>query len=303
MSIEIEILESSTELLAGIPESISIVPIDNIVFYYTLDGDDPSADSLVADGIIYMPTGGSSVELRVAGFRRDEHTGDLVQVTSIFGKRYFPNTYSNSVSRHSYDDGIIVLPYGEDPVDNLSLLSDGASAQETSVSLSDLSIKASTSSRSGGDIPNESTVSFIRKPIKNNNFNSDRQISYVNNFDFNPKSNVIEIDGRDQESRDSQVVKIVNRSYGSIKPTSKFYDENWKRDEQVITGNLVKTMYNRATGIIVFYYWDSKESKWLISRQNVGPSDAFDISQSGSYGRGGRLVYRWIQERSLTRIF
>lgn len=303
MAIEIEILESSKELLSGIPESLSIVSIDNIVFYYTLDGEDPSLDSLVADEVIYMPTGGASVELKVIGFREDEDTGELVQVTDIFGKKYYSDSYSNSISRHSYDSGIIVLPYGKDSVDNLSVSFDGSAAQETAIEMSELDIKASVSSRSGENIPNDSTISFIRKPIRNRDLPSDRKTSYANSIDFDPRSNVIEIDGRDQASIDSQVVKIVNRSYGSIRPTSKFYDENWKRDEQVITGNLVRSIYNRSTGIIVFYYWDSKESKWLMSRQNIGPAAPYNISQGSSSGRGGRLVYRWIQERSFTRIF
>ena len=82
--------------------------------------------------------------------------------------------------------------------------------------MKDLDIKASSSSRSGEKIPNDSTVSFVRRSISNINVADDRKPSSVNSFDFNPKASVIEIDGRTQESRDSQVVKIVNRSYNSI---------------------------------------------------------------------------------------
>jgi len=303
MAIEIEILESKTEIISGIPEFISITPIDGVVFYYSLDGQDPSLDSLLADGSINMPTDGRSVMLRVVGFSMDENVGGLIPATELFGKDYHPSPYYTSISRHSHVDGVVVSPYGEDAVNSLSTLSDGSPAQESSVKFSDLEIKVSTHSRSGGKIPNDSTVSFIRKSISNEVVQNDRDNSSVNDINFNPKANVIEIDGRTEERKNSQVVRIVNRSYNSIEPASNFYDENWKRNEQVITGNLVRTVYNRDTGIIVFYYWDSKESRWLISRQNIGPSGSYDISGYAHRGRGNRFVYRWIQERAFTRIF
>ena len=302
MSISIEILESENQIISGVPETVSIVPIDNIVLYYSLDGEDPDSESLLVDGPINMPTDGISVELRVVGLKLDPESGELVVATDIFGKTYYPDPYSNSKSRHSYD-GVIVIPYGEDLADSLSLLTDGEAAQGSAVELKELEIKASTSSRSGGKIPNDSTIEFVRKPIAAGSIADDRKPSSVNSIDFNPKASVIEIDGRTQQAKDSQVVRIVNRSYNSIDPTSNFYSENWKRNEQVITGNLVRSIYNNNTGVIVFYYWDSKESKWLTSMQNIGARDPYNISGSGPSGRGNRFVYRWIQERAFTRIF
>lgn len=303
MAIIIEILESKNEVISGIPETVSIVPVDNISFYYSLDGEDPGPESLLADEIIYLPTDGSSVEIRVLGFMLDAELGVMLPATDLFGKVYRPNPYLDSKSRHSHSDGVIVLPHGESPVDNLSVLVDGEKSQESAIEMKALDIKASSSSRSGEKIPNDSTVSFVRRSIKNGNIADDRKSSSANSFDFNPKASVIDIDGRTQESRDSQVVKIVNRSYNSIDPTSNFYSENWKRNEQVITGNLVRSIYNNNTGVIVFYYWDSKESKWLTSRQNIGVRDPYNISGSEPSGRGNRFVYRWIQERAFTRIF
>lgn len=303
MAIEIEILESKKEIISGIPEFVVVTPVEGVIFYYSLDGQEPDLESLLADGNIEMPTDGRSVMLRIVGFSIDEDVGGLVPTTELFGKDYYPSPYYTSASRHSHVDGVVVSPYGGDAVNSLSVLFDGSPAQESSIKFSDLEVKASTHSRSGGKIPNDSTVSFVRRSISNDIVQNDRINSSVNDINFNPKANVIEIDGRTEERKNSQVVRVVNRSYNSIEPASNFYDENWKRNEQVITGNLVRTVYNRDTGVIVFYYWDSKESRWLISRQNIGSSGPYDISGYAKQGRGNRFVYRWIQERAFTRIF
>ena len=303
MAIIIEILESKNEIISGIPETVSIIPIDNVLFYYSLDGEDPGLESLLGDELIYLPTNVASIELRVIGFSNDIELGVMIPVTEVFGKKYYSNPYLSSRSRHNHSDGIIVIPYGKDPVDNLSMLSDGRKAQESAIEMKNLDIKASTSSRSGEKIPNDSSISFVKKPIKEGSILDDRRNSSVNSLDFNPKASVISIDGRTEEARQSQVVKIVNRSYNSIDPTSNFYSENWKRNEQVITGNLVRSIYNSNTGIIVFYYWESKESKWLTSTHHIGVRGSYNISGIASSGRGNRFTYRWIQERSFTRIF
>ena len=200
---------------------------------------------------------------------------------------------------------MIIIPYNSEIVDSLSELQSGEDAQETSVEFKNLDLKASYISRSGNEIPGGSSVSFIKRSIESNDNTIIRSISSVNSIDFNPKANVIEIFGETTEERNSQTISLVNRTYNSIGTVSKFYDENWKQDEQVITGNLVRTMHDPVTGIIVFYYWDSKESRWLISRQNVGPqASVLNIgAMPGGRGSSSRMVYRWIQDRSATRIF
>ena len=101
MAIIIEILESKNEVISGIPETVSIVPVDNISFYYSLDGEDPGPESLLADEIIYLPTDGSSVEIRVLGFMFDAELGVMLPATDLFGKVYRPNPYLDSRNKPS----------------------------------------------------------------------------------------------------------------------------------------------------------------------------------------------------------
>lgn len=306
MSFSIEIIESEKQIISGIPESFEIIDQDSVIFYYTLDGTDPDENSIPAYGKIEMPTISGLIELKVVGVRIDEQSGEVIEYSDIFYKKYYSSSYDNVRTRHSSGaGGVIIIPYNSEIVDNLSELQSGNNAQETSVEFEDLDLKASYVSRSGYKIPGGSSISFIKRSIENNDNVIARSISSVNSIDFNPKANVIEIFGETNEERRSQTVSIVNRTYNSIGTVSRFYDENWKQDEQVITGNLVRTMHDPATGIIVFYYWDSKESRWLISRQNVGPqSSVLNIgAMPGGRGSSSRMVYRWIQERSATRIF
>ena len=84
MAIEIEILESKKEIISGIPEFVAVTPIEGVIFYYSLDGQEPDLESLLADGNIEMPTDGRSVMLRVVGFSIDETLGGLVPITELF---------------------------------------------------------------------------------------------------------------------------------------------------------------------------------------------------------------------------
>ena len=67
MAIEIEILESKTSYIWYSRIYIHN-SIDEFVFY-SLDGQDPSLDSLLADGSINMPTDGRSVMLGLLDFQ------------------------------------------------------------------------------------------------------------------------------------------------------------------------------------------------------------------------------------------
>jgi hypothetical protein len=289
--------ESDRELVSGIPEYVEFDTNIPATVFYTLDGTTPDLSSLMAAERIYLPTSGTSVYLSAIAISGGASS-------SILEEEYVTDSTDLSGPRHIGSEGISILPFGEDAVDNMSYLVDGENAQETSIEFSSLDISASETSRSG--TPNEGglSVDFIKKAISpdtDTDFYGKR--TTVNSASFNPKAGVIVIDGTSKEKAEEQVVRIVNRAYNSIDTVSKFYDENWKQQEQVITGNLVRSIYNSQTGIIAFFYWESKESRWLVSKQKVDPKE-FRLKHSSGGRRGaGRFVYRWIQERSSSKIF
>ena len=70
-----------------------------------------------------------------------------------------------------------------------------------------------------------------------------------------------------------------------------------------VTGNLVRYIYNPRTGYIKFYYFESKESRWIISKQKFNPKQ-ISIDIPTPRGRtGGYVVVRWIQDRTMSRLF
>ena len=108
------------------------------------------------------------------------------------------------------------------------------------------------------------------------------------------------MDGSTNEKFENQVVKIVNRTYSTFGPTSKFYDERLGEKEPVVTGNFVKSFYDKKTGTYTSYYWESLESRWIKSIQKVDiPSKKIYRHSAGSK----RFVFRWIQDRALSQLF
>ena len=96
----------------------------------------------------------------------------------------------------------------------------------------------------------------------------------------------------------SQTVLIINRSYETFNPSSEFYIENDSNFRQIISGNLVKSVYNSNTGILTSYYYESKESKWIVSNQKIEPKKL----NIGNY-RVKNFVYKWVKDPVMSKIF
>jgi len=284
--------ESAEEYIAGIPGYIEFSTSKPATVFYTLDGTIPDSNSLIAVGKVYMPTDGGAVTLRAIAISSEDSS-------AILEEEYSTDSTDLSGPRHVGGEGIIVMPYGEDAVEALSVNSDGEQTQASSILFEDLDIKASSVDSDGTQIEDGKTsVSFVNFPSTISP-NDTISVSYVNNnAEFDPSAKFIIIDGSTDELTENQVVKIVNRTYSTFGPTSKFYDERLGEKEPIVTGNYVKSFYNEKTGIYVSYYWESLESRWMKSIQRVER-----VKVKGSNKASNSFVYRWIQDRSLSQIF
>ena len=99
----------------------------------------------------------------------------------------------------------------------------------------------------------------------------------------------------------NQSVRLVNRPHGSFDYASKFYTENDSKYTNIISGNPVNYVYNSYTGEVTFYYYESVESRWIISKQKVD-SKTFDFGKIPSNQRGGRLVFQWITDPVMSKL-
>ena len=157
-----------------------------------------------------------------------------------------------------------------------------------------LELKASRDKSFDKKIKNhETTISFINfaktNIVVDNLFSTS---SPNNNVEFNPLAKVIHINGTTAQDILNQEVNIINRPYGNLNPASKYYIENESNFRSIITGNLCKYVYDSNTGKIVFYYYDSRESRWIISSQKT-EAKKLHIN----FNKPKNFVYKWISKR------
>jgi len=291
--ISLTVTASETQVIFGIPQYLS-VSSDSGIIYYTLDGSIPTEDSLVAEENIFLPTNDFSFVVKIKAISGSDES-------EVFSGDYGVEVVDIRNTRRGNESGVVVITEGDTAIESMAFDSEGNSAKETSVEFSDLEIKASTTmfEKSYAFDREETLVDFINFSTKDDYIENYFKTSYVNNNNnFDPKSKVIIINGRTQEEKDSQSVLLINRPYDTFNPSSKFYVENENTFEQIISGNLVRSVYNSHTGALTSYYYESKESKWIISNQKIEPK-TLNISN----GRPKKFVYKWVKDPVMSKIF
>lgn len=290
--INLTIIEGDEELLDGFPESISFETDEPSTVYYTLDGSEPTEDSLIAVGKVFLPTLSGTLEVKAVAVSGD-NSSDVVT------SRYENDSMNLDRRRMLGDEGIVVMRHNDEAVDSLGYTSDGEDSQETAVELSELDIKSSNTDSDGKAFAGGKTSrDFINFPLKNKTANPGPISTPNDNPNFDPSAKFIIIDGSTEDAKNNQVVKIVNRPYNTFGTTTNFYKERLGEKEPIITGNFVRSFYNPRTKKYVSYYWESLESRWIRSEQTI-EKKTLGIGS----GAEGRFVYRWIQDRALSQLF
>jgi hypothetical protein len=290
--IELTLLQSEKEVLSGIPEYIEFETSEVSDVYYTLDGTVPSDSSFLADGRVYMPTTLGSVTVKAIAI-------SSLSVSAILEYEFFTNSTNLSSPRRIGDEGVIVMLSNSESEESLSLNSDGYAAQELRSESMSYDLKGSeTDSQGLGLSGGKTSFSFVNKIAKVLTQDSFGTSSPNNNIYFDPKAKLVYMSGFSTGDLENQVVKIVNRTYNSFEPTSAYYEERRHRSDPLVTGNYVRSYYNPKTGKYVSFYWESLESKWIISEQAVEPQPSSGYPSSKS-----RFVFRWIQERGSSSTF
>ena len=299
--------ESESKLISGFPEYIDFSTNNPSTVFYTLDGSTPTDSSLMAAGNssmtmadrVYIPTNGKSFTLKAKAVTSDGSS-------EIYEKDFYTDSTNLDSARHIGEEGISVLRAGSSAVSSLSKGLDGEKKQESSATFDKLEMKASTEDSKGVKTRGGTSLSFVNilENVSSENEGSLGKSSTPNNNNnnFDPKAGMIIIDGRTQSDLDSQSVRLVNRPAGSMDNVSKFYNENLQQQQAPATANLVRYIYNPNTGVTAFYYFESKECRWIISKQKVDYKQ-LNISSTGRARSAAGIVFRWIQERSVSTVF
>lgn len=294
MVIVLNMAESTSQVISGIPEYVEFTTDVPSTVFYTLDDSTPDSSSDIAVGKVFLPTSELSFTLKA------------VAIANSFSSAILEGEYSvDQVVLDRYrlvdDEGINILPYGETPIDSMAFDADGDEAKQSVIEFVDLDIIASKTTRIGEKIPDDSSVEFIKFQSRDLTTASSSTSTPNNNVNFNPKASVILIDGYNPDDISNQEIRIINRPHGSMAVVSEFYNEHLE-SRPLISGNFVRYMYNPDTGKIAFYYYESRENRWIRSVQKV--DDLVEHNFFASQGSGQRgMVFRWIEDRAISRLF
>jgi len=294
--ISLSIEKSIIELVSGIPEYILLITDVPSTVFYTLDGNIPDSSSLVADGRVYLPTNQGAVVLTAVAIS-DTDNSDVISAN-------FTTVMNINKTQNIGYEGIQILPPNSDALFNLGYGEDGSPQQQSAIVLEELDIVASRTDYTGmpilGEKEGKTSKDFVNLSRNKHVYSYPEKSSpNNNNVFFDPKAKYIEIDGTTSAAMEGQIVKIVNRPYGNFDPVSKGYNEGKKQSENVITGNLVRSIYDPHTGLYVSFYYESKDSRWIVSKQKTEKKLLIINFNSEK----NRFVFRWVEDRHMTILF
>lgn len=293
MAILLTVTESTKQIVAGIPESLSLTTNIPATIFYTLDGTDPDeSSSIVEDSVVILPTEFLEFTFKAIAITDSESTDIFEQIYS-----QTPNQFTK---RFSETDGISILPAGSEAVEYLSYDQNNNEAQQTSIPYIDLELKPSSRDTYKKYDDGKTSVDFINFTLEliSSEIPYQSKVSSVNrNIDFDPMAGLIIIDGSTEEAKKSQVVKIINRPYNTMNTRSNFYNEHLQSNP-VVFGNLVRYFVNPVTGKIVFYYYDSRECRWIESIQSISQKK-LDLTNH----MRNNYVFPWIEDPVMSKIF
>lgn len=279
------IQESDRQIVSGIPEIVTVDSSVPATIFYTLDGSDPDINSEMYVDSIYLTYSTPTVVLKLKAFGIDDES----DIATVEWTTTIPDYDRTALTGK---EGINILPPGETPVDSLAVDLEGNPERSTTIEFVDLDIKTNKTDRIGQPIPEDSTIPFIKFPEVVRT--EPTIISNPESVDFDPMAKMIIIDG--YAGFDKQKVRIINRPHGTMRPTSKFYDQKVHYDNMV-SGDFARYMYNPKTKKLVIYYRESLDGRWIISSQKV---EAAKLNLTPS---GNPFVFRWIMDRSQTQLF
>jgi hypothetical protein len=295
MALEIEVQQSEEQLIFGIPMYLALSTNEPANIFYTLDGSDPSQSSLMAEDKVYLPTNQGTVIFKAIAYNG-------IEFSSIITEEYNVDFNKLKLSRKGELEGIHVIEPGEEIQFSLSQNLQGDPTQSSTHKFEDLDMKASTTDSEGVKTKGGTSldlVNFAKTVLLNDQFT--RSSPNNDNVYFDPKAKVILLDGSTEESLNNQSVRLINRPYGTFDPASKFYTENESYQKNIITGNLVNYVYNSGTGEMIFYYYESKESRWIISKQKTD-AKSFNFGKTYVSARISKYVFQWVKDPVMSKL-
>lgn len=317
--ISIIIVESSEQLVSGIPRSITISTNIPSSIFYTLDGTDPTLLSSTYVDVLYLPTNYPVLTLKIYATNGSDSSPIITEIyqTDISNARLLragitdqPETGNQSLypfgTNGNDDNGSFTDPGSSGVVTNspgATQVSGGfdGDGYETAFineyySEDDHNIRYTTTDSAGrtgpgiGDLPSKVKIIQPTPPPFE---------SYKNSNTFDPRAFVIFQNFAEQNSDESNVV--INREFftledpGREKSGAVFYNTGSESNRP--SGTFLRSHYNPRDRTITYYYVDTITQRWIISKSPYIPGNfAGDLSTiiSNKKEAGSKYVYEWI---------
>lgn len=318
--ISISVIESLEQVVAGIPQHVTITTNIPTTIFYTLDDSTPTLLSNMYISPIYLPYGALVVNLKIMA-----HNG--IDADTFVTETYITNILNNARLPHSATDVQVgtnitdLYPFGTNPlqpngiylnpgdagvtVDNPYLLSnptgfDGAGNvigfTNSPYNIENYNIVYSTTDNEGqtgigiGNLPAKVKIELQKAPPE--------AIDQSSNL-FDPRASVIFQDTRTENPNDPQ---HINRQFFSLENSERIRDGNnffnTGLDAPPTTGAFLRSHYNPRDKTITYYYYDSIANKWIISKTAYTPTGTWDGNLSGMVSPqrqpGSNFVFQWI---------
>lgn len=319
--ISISIIESTQQIISGIPKSLTLST--NIVasIFYTFDGTIPTTDSFIYTGSVTLPTNTSSVIF--SAFATDGIDSSAVITKtyspSVLGARFPHDTVLDlGAAGPSAPDNFpfggfsptIPTPYGKSGGINISdpalpIISDGYdgagnSAGGTNLPLSSYTNIYSTTDSEGqtgrgiGTLPAQVTIKI---PIPTSPSSS----SNMSDKFFNPKAMVIYQDSREPPIDD---VTQLNHQFFSLSDIERSRNGgillNTAFDSSASTGSFLRSHFNPRDNTITYHYRDKDTNQWIISKEPFSPRNSSAgalhtmVFSRSTESSGVGYFYKWV---------
>lgn len=323
--ISISLTESSEQIVSGIPRFVSLSANIPCNIFYTVDGSLPTIYSTIYTDKIYLPTEPLQVTLKVFatnGFdsspvldffyeTREMHISarlprsstDAQPNDSSSGKNTYPFgsaglnlnqkfTGTQNAGLNVYDPNLPSFPNGFDasgaPANFTNKQQIGIPTQDFPNLLQEDTV--------GGK--NFGSVGFLPK-TKVSATPKIPEYDDISNKLFDPKAMVIFQDFTKPADPDTPIE--INRIHFSLENTNKTRDGNKYfnsgLDAPPATGSFLRQHYNPTDQTMTYYYFDSIQNRWIISKTIYRPSP----DEGKLYNRlvwsnkpGGQFVFKWI---------
>lgn len=266
---------SEEEISSGIPRYVTIESNVPATIYFTLDGTTPTAGSQIYTDPVEIPDGQTSIILSAFGVDSGLIAGPILIQT------FAPDMTKINVARHIKNEGI-VLDSASDDTNAI----DGFGASGEAIRFLDIDpIYLDVIKKDRGFMGIEEGTA-IRVNIPNPDSTPSRLDDNFQPFStpelaefFNPEAKTIVIDNRiDNE------VSLTLRPFGSLNNMYKEFGGKRIResaaDATYLSGGFVKRFYDAKNGIMVSYYFDHNECRYVKNIQSL-PRNIPNISEIG----------------------